>query len=170
MIWCEIVVCDFYSSLQQSDVSTLKQEDDNCRDQLNVDEQREDRLLTRYRRLEKKDRQLTRCRRFEQEDRHNWLVDRVIISHHDELTDFQNKKINDWLSFSQTHDASSESEIQSSLSKRRLLLIADSRSFSLTHDAHSESEMQSSSAKTELHTLTILFWLAYFYERSDDFL
>ena len=137
MIWCEIVVCDFYFSLQQSDVSTLKQENDNCRNQLNVDEQEEDRLLTK-------------CRRLEQESRHNWLVDRVFISHHDELTDFQNKKINDWLSFSQTHDASSESEIQSSLSKKELLLIADSRSFSLTHDAHSENEMQSSLSKKKL--------------------
>ena len=30
----EIVVCDFYFSLQQSDVSTLKQEDDYCRNHL----------------------------------------------------------------------------------------------------------------------------------------
>ena len=106
MIWCEIVVCDFYFSLQQNDVSTFKQKDDNCRDQLNVDEQKENRLLIKYRRLEKEDRQLIKCRRFEQESRHNWLVDRVFISHHDELTDFQNKKINDWLSLSLTHDYS----------------------------------------------------------------
>ena len=44
--WCEIVECDFYFSLQQSDISTLKQEDDNCKNQLmNVENAQAKRLI-----------------------------------------------------------------------------------------------------------------------------
>ena len=44
------------------------------------------------------------------------------------------------------------------------VIFANSRSFSLIHDAHSESKMQSSFSKRKFQTLTIFFWLAYFYE------
>ena len=33
-----------------------------------------------------------------------WRIDKIFIFHHDELIDFQNKKINDWLSLSLIHD------------------------------------------------------------------
>ena len=112
--------------------------------------------IIRCRRAERRS-TIEMCRRLEQEDRHNWLVDRVFILHHDELTDFQNKKINDWLSLSLTHDHSRRLTMRqvkvrfNHRSQRKNFFInADSRSFSLIHDAHSESEMHSSSAKTEL--------------------
>ena len=52
-------MCDFYFSFQQNDVSTLKQEDDNCKDQLKINElidsrKHEDRLLTCVENLKKK--------------------------------------------------------------------------------------------------------------------
>ena len=68
------------------------------------------------------------------------LVGRVFIPHHDELTDFQNKKINDWLSLSLIHDHSRrltmrqvKIECDHRLQRRNLFILADSRSFSLTH-------------------------------------
>ena len=159
--WFDVCVWFLFFFLS-SDVSTLKK--------MSIVE------IIRCRRAERRS-TIEMCRRLEQEDRHNWLVDRVFILHHDELTDFQNKKINDWLSLSLTHDHSRRLTMRqvkvrfNHRSQRKNFFInADSRSFSLIHDAHSESEMHSSSAKAELHTLTILFWLAYFYERSDDFL
>ena len=43
------------------------------------------------------------CRKLEKKI-DNWFVDKIFIFHHDWLIDFQNKKINNWLLFSQTHD------------------------------------------------------------------
>ena len=51
-----------------------------------------------------------------------------------------------------------------------IVIFANSRSFSLTHDAHSENEIQSSFSKKEFHILAIFFWFAYFYKWFDDFL
>ena len=77
-------------------------------------------------------------------------------------------------SFSQTHDASNESEVQSSLSKRELLLLANSRSFSQIHDHSRWFTMRIVNSIHRLQrqnfNLTIFFWLAYFYERFDDFI
>ena len=68
------------------------------------------------------------------------LVGRVFIPHHDELTDFQNKKINDWLSLSLIHDHSRrltmrqvEVKFNHRSQREDFFINADSRSFSLTH-------------------------------------
>ena len=94
-------MCDFYFFFQQSDVSTLKQEDNYCRNhlmnELTDSKKHEDRLLTKCRKFEERNRQLT--------NRHFRKLTIIIA---------------DSRSFSQTHDASSENKMQSSFSKREL--------------------------------------------------
>ena len=125
--------------------------------------------MIRCRRLEREDRQLTvwltRRRRStidwnvedSREEIDYWRIDRVLTLHHDWLTDIQNRKINYWLSFSQTHDHSRWFTMRQvkeryihRLQRKNFSINADSRSFSLTHDTSSESEMQSSLSKKRL--------------------
>ena len=108
-----------------------------------------------------------------------WRIDRVLISHHDWLIDIQNRKINYWLSFSQTHDHSRWLTMRQvkvkyihRLQRGDFFILADSRSFSQTHDAHSGSEVHSSSSKKRLRRLSQQksFWSFVSFEelRSDD--
>ena len=70
----------------------------------------------------------------------NWFVDKIFIFHHDELIDFQNKKINDWLSLSLIHDhfrkftmRQMKMKFNHRFQRRNFFINANSRSFSLIH-------------------------------------
>ena len=105
IIWWEIIVCDFF--FLTNDVSTF-QENEYCKNRLiNVENVQTRKSIVDWMSTnldEQKNLLLNKCRKFEQKDRHNWFVDKILNFHHDWLIDFQNKKINFWFSFSQTHE------------------------------------------------------------------
>ena len=130
-------MCNFYFSFQQSDVSTLKQRDDYCKDHLTswlTRERHENRLLIDW---------LTR-RKSE-----NRLLTVVVAN---SLIDWLSKQKNQLIDCHSRRLTIRQMKIKCNhrFQKKNFFINANSRSFSLIHDAHSENEMHSSSSKKKL--------------------
>ena len=141
LIWwfdVKLLLCVIFF-FQQNDVSTFKQKNNDCKNHFDVNKQIDSKNHENH--------LLTKCRLISTNKKIDyWFVDEIFIFHHDKLIDFRNKKINNWLSFSQIHD-------HFRWFTMRIMKVKCNHCF-----------------QKKKFKLTIFFWFAYFYKWFDDFL